>query len=367
MLQGQKVQRASHSRRPPEDLRVFIAHGHDPAKDELKRWLRRLRNPTIAPVDLGPALALGDALFNTWERVAAEGDAAIVLATPDDIGRLATSTQTAPRARQNVWIELGWFWGRLGRQRTWLISKGEIDIPSDYHGIVYLSYVNQLSDIYSRLQASLQGLRDLKPDSLTEVTYVSSDPLSRESEWEEIHQDATISLIITGISMGKVRHRLPAIFNMMSRDKPYLHLHLVVVHPLFAHDQYELFTREHGVTAVHDNHAFFSDLLRKLEQYPTITSRLTLHLYHGFPTFAAVVADGPTWGSTMLAQTFIPRARDNYFDYPRTKLRHRTKTGLYATFWSAVEELIGRSTAKLTSLTEIEQLVARIRELHPRA
>lgn len=350
-----------------EDLKVFIAHGRDPdAKDEIMKWLRRLKSPTVEPVDLGPALAAGEALFTTWERVAAEADAAIFLATPDDIGRLVTSKTDSLRARQNLWIELGWFWGRLGRQRTWLISKGDIEIPSDYSGIVYLSYTANPAEVFPSLRKRLHSLRRLAPDSLTEVTYVSSNPLSREQEWEEIHQDATASLIITGISMGKVRHRLPSLFEMMLRDKPKLRLHLIVVHPHFAYEHHSLFTNEHGVHAVRDNHTFFPDLVRNLRRYPDVIDRVRLFLYRGFPTFAAVVADGPAWGSTMLAQTFLPRARDTFFDYPRTKLRHRTEQGLYLSFWNAISDLLHRCSADgLASLAEIEELEATINALPP--
>ena len=42
-----------------------------------------------------------------------------------------------PRARQNVILELGFFLGRLGRERVCPLVKGDVETPSDYVGVVY--------------------------------------------------------------------------------------------------------------------------------------------------------------------------------------------------------------------------------------
>ena len=58
---------------------------------------------------------------------------AVVLLTPDDVGRLnVPAEKLRPRARQNVMFELGFFIGKLGRNRVCALVKGEIEIPSDY-------------------------------------------------------------------------------------------------------------------------------------------------------------------------------------------------------------------------------------------
>ena len=51
-----------------------------------------------------------------FESLAQRVDAAIVLVTPDDVGGLRDRSDSAlrVRARQNVWVEFGWFWGALG-------------------------------------------------------------------------------------------------------------------------------------------------------------------------------------------------------------------------------------------------------------
>ena len=41
----------------------------------------------------------------------------------------------SPRARQNVILELGYFIGRLGRDKVCALKKGDVEIPSDFMGV----------------------------------------------------------------------------------------------------------------------------------------------------------------------------------------------------------------------------------------
>ena len=43
------------------------------------------------------------------------------------------------RARQNVVLELGYFVGQLGRSRVCAVHKAGVEIPSDYHGVIYIT------------------------------------------------------------------------------------------------------------------------------------------------------------------------------------------------------------------------------------
>ena len=64
---------------------------------------------------------------------------AVVLLTPDDIGRLQDDAgDFRPRARQNVIFEFGYFIGKLGRERVCALVKGNVERPSDYDGVVYV-------------------------------------------------------------------------------------------------------------------------------------------------------------------------------------------------------------------------------------
>ena len=76
-------------------------------------------------------------VFEAVEKYAESAGFAIVITTPDDIGTVQGSDLLHGRARQNVLIELGYFWHKLGRQNIVILKKGEVEIPSDFAGILY--------------------------------------------------------------------------------------------------------------------------------------------------------------------------------------------------------------------------------------
>jgi predicted nucleotide-binding protein len=60
---------------------------------------------------------------------------AVVLLTPDDEGNLKGG-EPQPRARQNVLLELGYFIGKLTRACVCTLKVGELEIPSDWRGVI---------------------------------------------------------------------------------------------------------------------------------------------------------------------------------------------------------------------------------------
>jgi predicted nucleotide-binding protein len=64
---------------------------------------------------------------------------ALVILTPDDQGGRRGDMQQ-PRARQNVILELGFFIGKLGRERVAALATSEIERPSDVDGVLYIPY-----------------------------------------------------------------------------------------------------------------------------------------------------------------------------------------------------------------------------------
>ena len=115
--------------------KVFVIHGHDEAaRETVARFLEKLG---LEPVILHEQANKGRTIIEKFEDHA-DVAFAVVLLTPDDMGGLKDKeTELKPRARQNVILELGFFLGKLGRQRVCPLVKGDMETPSDYDGVVY--------------------------------------------------------------------------------------------------------------------------------------------------------------------------------------------------------------------------------------
>ena len=119
--------------------KVFIVHGHDDAlKNAVARLLSRLG---LEPVILHEQANRGRTIIEKFLDHSDVGFA-VVLLTPDDRGGVASISPDSFkfRARQNVVMELGFFLGRLGRDRVAAIYDREVEMPSDYSGVLFLPY-----------------------------------------------------------------------------------------------------------------------------------------------------------------------------------------------------------------------------------
>jgi predicted nucleotide-binding protein len=119
-----------------DQSKIFVVHGHDEgARESIARFIQAIG---FQPIILHERANEGRTVI---EKVEAHGHVgfAVVLLTPDDEGRAAGGT-LAPRARQNVLLELGYFIGRLGRPRVCALKRGDLEIPSDFGGVVYETF-----------------------------------------------------------------------------------------------------------------------------------------------------------------------------------------------------------------------------------
>lgn len=116
---------------------VFIVHGHDDeAKVTVARFVEHLG---VKVTILDEEVNEGRTIPEKFEEHAGEAGYAIVLLTPDDVGSSKDETDNPqPRARQNVVLEFGYFWGKLGRKRLCVLYKEGIELPSDMKGIAYV-------------------------------------------------------------------------------------------------------------------------------------------------------------------------------------------------------------------------------------
>lgn len=130
---------------------VLIIHGRGNDGEELKKWiqdessksgkLKGIAEPVIMNLLGSGAVSVP----HVFEDLASKVSAAIVIVTADDIGGYArikgketvpaTALKLEVRARENVWVEVGWFWGRLGRERIFLWLEDTVEIPSDLQGV----------------------------------------------------------------------------------------------------------------------------------------------------------------------------------------------------------------------------------------
>jgi predicted nucleotide-binding protein len=132
-----EAQRSERPKEPTMDpKKVFVVHGRDEAaRDQVARFVTKLG---LEPIILSEQPDGGQTVIEKFEAYAGTVGFAIVLLTPDDVGGLGGgSDPQRPRARQNVILELGWFYGRIGRANVCALHKGNVELPSDFVGVVY--------------------------------------------------------------------------------------------------------------------------------------------------------------------------------------------------------------------------------------
>lgn len=115
---------------------IFIVRGRDEAaKEAVARVISRAG---LNPVILHEQPNGGKTIIEKFEKHGSAAGFAVVIATPDDLGGLASAAPNLkPRARQNVIGEMFWFAGRLGREKVCALVKGDIEMPTDFAGVVY--------------------------------------------------------------------------------------------------------------------------------------------------------------------------------------------------------------------------------------
>lgn len=133
----------------PVSSSVFVVHGHDArTRDQVCDELRRIG---VEPVTLAKERGPSQSLLQKFLRVAERANFAIVLLTPDDFGaslrqydQPGVGTHALKfRARQNVILELGFFYGRLGWENVFVLqgpapkAYPDFEHPSDLAGVVF--------------------------------------------------------------------------------------------------------------------------------------------------------------------------------------------------------------------------------------
>jgi predicted nucleotide-binding protein len=134
--------------------KLLIIHGRSPDRNKVKKYLKDVLH-LPEPVLMREEFGYGKTLPEKWEMVADGIDGALAVVTPDDVGGLAPTKKKEPqekRARQNVWLEVGWFWGRAGRERILLLVRGDAVIPSDLLGTETVAYEKSPLETQARIR-----------------------------------------------------------------------------------------------------------------------------------------------------------------------------------------------------------------------
>lgn len=116
--------------------KVFLVHGHD--ENILHQAARLLEKLGMEVIVLREQPNQGNTIIEKFEAYSDVGFAVILLTGDDQGGTRGCSLEALrPRARQNVIFELGYFIGRLGRNRVCALYSEGVEVPSDYSGVVY--------------------------------------------------------------------------------------------------------------------------------------------------------------------------------------------------------------------------------------
>lgn len=116
---------------------VFIVHGHDrEALNDVARWIGKVR---LQELVLWEQPSSGHTVLSKLVKVVKRAKYAVVLLTPDDIGGQVGGQQQY-RPRQNVLLELGYVLAALGHERVAILTRGQVELPSDFEGVVRINY-----------------------------------------------------------------------------------------------------------------------------------------------------------------------------------------------------------------------------------
>lgn len=128
---------------------IFVVHGHDIESRELV--CSELKSIGIEPVVLSQQLGQSQSLLQKFFKISERANFAVVVMSADDYGASLVQYDEPGvadralrfRARQNVLLELGFFYGRLGWENVFVLQRRprkvfpDFEHPSDLAGVVF--------------------------------------------------------------------------------------------------------------------------------------------------------------------------------------------------------------------------------------
>lgn len=143
----------------PREGKIFIVHGRNHTiRDKIVAYLIEdlgISRDMIEELELEPFR--GRTLIEKFEGVAARCRFTIIILSGDDVLWRLPIPKRTKRARQNVILELGFFWGRLGRGNLAFLADLGIELPSDIVGVGYIPLTKDLAKTKLDLLKELRG------------------------------------------------------------------------------------------------------------------------------------------------------------------------------------------------------------------
>ena len=110
----------------------------------------------LETIILGDRPGRGRTLIEKFEEEAKKASYAFVILTPDDV--ILSPPHGHLQARPNVVFELGWFYGRLGREKVCILNKKGAVMHSDLEGISRIQFdksiIEKVTEIEDELKAT---------------------------------------------------------------------------------------------------------------------------------------------------------------------------------------------------------------------
>jgi len=112
---------------------VFLSHGRSSDWREVQDYIEK--DLKIATLELAQEPSKGRTVLQKLNEESNKCSFAVVVMTgDDDLGK------GAPRARENVMHEIGFFQGKYGLANVCLLHEEGTNIPSNIHGLVYIPF-----------------------------------------------------------------------------------------------------------------------------------------------------------------------------------------------------------------------------------
>lgn len=147
---------ASETGTEPTKPAVFIIHGSDreAALDLQKVLGRECRE--IEAVMFEDRVNRSLTIIENLEMMIGEAAFGLAIFTPDDFVEKGEG-ESYSQMRPNVVLELGWFYGHLGRRRAAVIRRKGTKVPSDLEGIYRIEYGERITDTLAEVREALRA------------------------------------------------------------------------------------------------------------------------------------------------------------------------------------------------------------------